>query len=53
MIAVVLILFLAGSAGIVAGAAMISIPAGLISGGALLILFDLLLIVAVGIENRK
>ncbi|MCR5136096.1 MAG: hypothetical protein K6C12_03225 [Oscillospiraceae bacterium] len=48
MIVLVLMLFLLGSAAMSVGAGMICLPAGIIVGGAALIILALLLIYAVG-----
>ena len=52
MRALVLILFLIGSAAVAVGAGMICLPAGIITGGAALIALSLLLITAAGHSNN-
>ena len=51
MIALILILFVLGCAAVTAGAAMICLPAGIITGGAALIALALLLVMAAGSRN--
>jgi hypothetical protein len=51
MIVLALLLFLLGCAAVTAGAAMICLPAGIITGGAALIALALLLVMAAGSRN--
>ena len=52
MIVLIMICFLLGSAAVAVGAAMISLPAGIITGGAALIALALLLVVAAGSKHQ-
>ena len=51
MTALILLCILLGSAAVTVGAGMISLPAGIIAGGILLIVFAAVLVCAAG--NRK
>lgn len=51
MAGVILVFFLLGSAAMAFGAGMIYLPAGIIAGGAALVILALLLVIAAGSKN--